>query len=163
MKQLVASALLFLSLSIPCFATDDVKQAIEKMFILTDMQALLDNSYARMESIFSQMAEERKIPYKHKPIYEKYRDKLRVLLAQQMNWQDIKAPIINAYAQVYTKEEVEQLIRFYQSPLGQKTLTKMPELMQVSMQVMRVTSKKLLPKMQELQQDLAEELQKKSS
>ena len=80
-----------------------------------------------------------------------------------MNWQDIKAPIINAYAQVYTKEEVEQLIRFYQSPLGQKTLTKMPELMQVSMQVMRVTSKKLLPKMQELQQDLAEELQKKSS
>jgi uncharacterized protein len=45
---------------------------------------------------------------------------------------DLKKKIVQIYAQSYTKEELIELNKFYKSPLGQKTLQTMPEVMKQS-------------------------------
>ncbi len=84
------------------------------------------------------------------------------MLTNSMSWEKIKEPIIKAYSQVYTKAEIDELNVFYQSPLGQKMIKKMPELMQATMQVMQETTKVMIPKMQALQKELQAELSKQS-
>ncbi|MBB6372191.1 DUF2059 domain-containing protein [Chryseobacterium shigense] len=44
---------------------------------------------------------------------------------------DIYIPI---YAKYYTESDIDELIKFYKSPIGQKTLTVMPALMRESME-----------------------------
>jgi len=162
MKKLIVSLAFAFSISGSCHADSGVRDSIEKMFEVTDMQAMLDASYAQMDQIFSQMTKDKNITDEQKPIYEKHKKKFHAMLVKSMSWDKIKEPIIKAYSQVYTKAEVDELIVFYQSPLGQKMLKKMPELMQATMQVMQETSKSIIPKMQALQQELQKELSKQS-
>jgi hypothetical protein len=51
--------------------------------------------------------------------------------------------------EVFTEEEMRELIKFYQSPLGQKVLEKTPELLQLSMEKTEVLLYEELPKLQE--------------
>ena len=51
--------------------------------------------------------------------------------------------------EVFTEEEMRELIKFYQSPLGQKVLEKTPELLQISMEKTEVLLYEELPKLQE--------------
>jgi hypothetical protein len=160
MKNVLVAFIFILTFSGSCHADSGVRDSLEKMFELTDMQKMLDNSYAQMDQIFSQMANEKNISDDKKPIYEKHRNKFRAMLIESMSWDKIKEPIINAYSQVYTKAEVDALNEFYQTALGQKLIQKMPELMQATMQVMQETSKSIIPKLQVLQKELQEDLSK---
>lgn len=160
MKKLIVSLVFAFSISGNCYADSGMRGSIEKMFEITDMKAMLDASYAQMDRMFSQMAKNNNISDEERPIYEKHRKKFHTLLTESMSWNKIKEPIIAAYSQVYTKAEIDELIAFYQSPLGQKMLQKMPELMQVTMQVMQETSKSMMPKMQALQEELKADLSK---
>jgi hypothetical protein len=162
MKKLLVTLVFVLSFSGNCHADSGVRDSLEKMFELTDMQAMLDSSYAQMDQIFSQMAKEKDIADDKKAIYEKHKKKFHAMLTNSMSWEKIKEPIIKAYSQVYTKAEIDELNVFYQSPLGQKMIKKMPELMQATMQVMQETTKIMIPKMQALQKELQAELSKQS-
>jgi len=49
--------------------------------------------------------------------------------------EDLDALIIPIYDKYYTEEEIKQLIKFYNSPIGKKSIDKMPAIMQESMEV----------------------------
>ena len=49
---------------------------------------------------------------------------------------------------MFTEDELQDLIDFYKSPLGQKMLKKQPELMKATMQKMQVEMSKVMPKIQ---------------
>ena len=48
---------------------------------------------------------------------------------EQMNWSVLEPEYSRAYLEVFSEPEVRELIAFYQTPLGQKMLAKMPLLM----------------------------------
>ena len=54
----------------------------------------------------------------------------------RIDWEPIKAGMTKAYAEVFTKSELEGMSNFYTTPAGRASLTKMPEIQQKSMQVM---------------------------
>ncbi|WP_421875053.1 DUF2059 domain-containing protein [Pacificispira sp.] len=57
-------------------------------------------------------------------------------------------------AKLYTTDELEQLVAFYETPLGQKALKSMPE-------VMREIQARMPPRLQNFQQRVAAKLQKR--
>ncbi|MFT5757183.1 MAG: hypothetical protein ACI9LM_001912 [Alteromonadaceae bacterium] len=162
MKKLLIPFLLILSVSDHCYADSGIRDSLEEMFEITNMQQMLDSSYAQIDRAFSQMVNEDDISKKQQPIYEQHRQKINVLIKQSMSWSKIKEPIIVAYSKVYTKSEVDELNMFYKSALGQKMIKKMPELMQATMQAIQTTSMDLIPKMQALQKEFDDELRKNS-
>ena len=58
-----------------------------------------------------------------------YAGVLREFYREQMDWKLLEPELTRVYLEVFTEPEVRELIVFYQTPLGQKLLTKMPALM----------------------------------
>jgi uncharacterized protein len=52
---------------------------------------------------------------------------------QELDWNGLKAKLVDAYAQSFTEDELNQLVAFYKTPLGQKTLAQMPLLQRQAM------------------------------
>lgn len=65
---------------------------------------------------------------------------------EQIDWEGMFATV---YAEVFTEEEIQGLIDFYKSPVGQKFLDKQPELTTATMQKMQVEMAKVMPQIQQ--------------
>lgn len=62
---------------------------------------------------------------------------------------DVQKNTIQLYARHFTTEDIDQLADFYRSPVGRKTLTKMPVIMQESMQLTMQQMQRRFPLIQE--------------
>lgn len=78
---------------------------------------------------------------------------------KKIDWVTIFSEV---YASVFTEEELQELIDFFYSPLGQKMLKKQPELMQATMKRMQVEMSKIMPEIQNDIKDAIEEVKKKN-
>ena len=78
------------------------------------------------------------------------------LVTRELNWEKLKAPITNIYAESFTVEELEAMIKFYESPIGKKLLAKQPEMQQKTMQLMQSVMMKLMPEMEKVAKEFAE-------
>jgi len=77
-----------------------------------------------------------------------------------MGWEAQKGDIAALYAKNYTVEELKELNKFYQSPLGQKTVQIMPQLAAASAQI---GQSKMMEHMPEMKAMVEAELKKVAS
>lgn len=63
---------------------------------------------------------------------EELKEIYRKWFLEDIDQADLQKKVIGIYAESYTKEELLELTKFYKSPLGQKTLSTMPEIMRKS-------------------------------
>ena len=70
-----------------------------------------------------------------------------------------KIDVAAVYAESFDEDELKELIAFYQSPLGQKLLDRMPALMQKTMLLTQDMSQRMGPAMEKVMQDHKADLQ----
>ena len=145
-------------LSLQSFASPAKQETIDKLFDVTHSAQVMDGVYGQMDSMFGQMAAQMQVPETQKPIMDKFFKKYSIMMREEMSWEKLKGPMSNAYAQVYSDEELKDIIKFYQSPAGKKMVEKMPELTKASMVMVQELMKGFMPKMQVLQKELQDEL-----
>ena len=63
------------------------------------------------------------------------------------------------YSDVFTEDEIQGIIDFYKSPIGQKMLEKQPELTGATMQKMQVEMAKIMPAIQKAAMEAITEAQ----
>ena len=78
---------------------------------------------------------------KTNPSVGEYRTPLKQYLTRQLAWEVQKEEWITSYTEEFTEQELLDLAKFYQTPLGQKTLDKQPKL---TNRLMDATVKKAL-------------------
>lgn len=64
------------------------------------------------------------------PMLTPFRDIFADFFAEFSPWQAMYPQYLNMYRDAYTEPELRELIAFYRTPVGQKTVELMPELMQ---------------------------------
>ncbi len=69
------------------------------------------------------------------PLMEPYRDVLMKGIDKALSWELLGPRMIDIYAEAYTEQELRDLIAFYKTPTGKKTLEKAPILAQQGTQV----------------------------
>jgi hypothetical protein len=85
----------------------------------------------------------------------KMQARLHAVFADKTLIDDMVNEMVPAYAETYTLDEIRQLTAFYASPLGQKMLAKMPQLMARSMEIgNRVMAPRMEKFMAESMQDV---------
>jgi len=124
-----------------------MEKATELMQLM-EITKHLDSTQEQMETFAEQMVASQGLP----PEQAK---EAKALAKQSMNstfeamksipWEETFAEI---YASVFSEEELQGLIDFYQSPVGQKFLEKQPELMKTTMQKMQGEMAKIMPQIQ---------------
>jgi uncharacterized protein len=85
-----------------------------------------------------------------KPIVEQFSADMSEKLTTTMFSDDFKVDTAAVYAEVFTEDELRQIIAFYRTPIGEKMLARMPELMQKSMQIAQQRMASVMPEIKKL-------------
>jgi len=67
---------------------------------------------------------------------------------EEFSWDRIGPMFVDVYAEVFTKEELDQLNEFYESPIGRKFVEKQPQLQAATMMRMQSLMREVMPKIQ---------------
>ena len=71
-----------------------------------------------------------------------------------------EGPICQAYREMFSQEEIDGLIAFYRTPVGQSLVSKQPELMKRTMTIMQQCLAPMMQRIQKMSEATALELQK---
>ena len=132
--------------------------SVEKLLLLMKQDQILNQTFEQIKPMVLQQFQQMNISKIQSLIIDKYMSKIFDVMKDEMSWDKKKEDYIQIYMSVYTEEEVQELITFYQSPIGQKMIEKMPMLIQQSMVISQKCLKNILPKIQELSQEMATEI-----
>ncbi len=98
---------------------DTHRQAAEKLLYVADMEKALEESIEQMLNI----------QLKQKPSLAPYKEIMLRFLKKHMGFQSLKEDIVAIYIEEFTEKELNEIIAFYETPTGRKTIEKMPKLM----------------------------------
>ena len=72
------------------------------------------------------------------------------MIKKELSWSAIKPSFVDLYASTFTADELNGLIAFYESPVGQTYVAKSPDLMQKTMEATSDRMQTLMPRIQKL-------------
>ena len=114
------------------------RQAVKRLFELTNMQQKIDESVDNVLAI--QLAQS--------PGLREYETTVREFLERNIGWQSLEDALTDMYLQEFTEEELTEMNAFYSSPTGKKVIERLPVLVQ---QRNQLASKRLQENIGELQ------------
>jgi hypothetical protein len=115
--------------------------------------------YAQVQQMFAQRFAESKAPDSQKALLETYQAKANAALDQAVGWDKLKPDMVKLYTSNFNEQELKELIEFYQSPLGQKVLQKMPTLTAQAAQLTQSKLQAAVPKVNKMLADMTAELE----
>jgi len=129
MAALVRVALLLVCSALPWHAaytqSDTAKPPAEALMDLMQMDNLLQSSIEQMLQIQIQQ----------NPSIAPFENIMLDYLNKQMSYEQLKPDLIRIYTDAFSDEELNELIDFYKTPTGAKSIRLMPDLMQQGAQL----------------------------
>ncbi len=159
MKKMIVFALVLL-FSLPLSATaDDAsrRQLAEQFLNINKVKDQVDLMYGKIEGIIFSQLEAIDIPDEREKNLQAMQKIALDLLFEGLSWDKLKDEYIQLYADTFTEEELQGIIDFSKSPLGQKMAEKSPILMQRSMEIGRQHAQQVMPQVQKAIQDYIKE------
>jgi uncharacterized protein len=83
------------------------------------------------------------------PQLKQIEDVMRQFMAKYLSWEYLKPGMVQLYAEAFTEPEIRELVTFYRTPVGQKTVIQMPELFQKGAALGQKAVQDHLPELQE--------------
>lgn len=103
----------------------------------------------KAESLMNQVIDEMlTIQVRNNPNLAKYHDVMRQFLKQKLDFNILKGQMAEIYTSEFSRSELEELLKFYETDLGVKTIQKMPLILQKSMKLGESAISSHLPELQ---------------
>ena len=162
MKALrIAVAVLVAFVAFSARAAPASAESIERLLQVMQVQAQLETMYAQilpaMQSSMRQMLTAQLRSDQAARMLDAVQPRVNALVLEQMSWARLKPAFARIYAEAFSQEEVDGLIAFYQGPIGSALISKTPQLMQRSTEVMQ---ERMGPMLQQVVQITKEEIEK---
>lgn len=130
----------------------------ERFLELVNADRLAVPVYAQVQQMFAQRFEQTQAPESKRALLEQYQSKADAALDKAIGWEKVKPDLITLYTETFTEQELTQLNEFYESALGKKMLTKLPELNARSAQVTQAKLESAVPQVNKLLAEMTAEL-----
>ncbi len=136
------SFILFLSWTNARAQTDSLKLTpshLAKAERLINVTGMTDYRYGQMRTeMVKSMGSTIHIPEKNQ---QKFTDEMTVFMNKYMPIESFKSHFVKIYAESFTEDELNQLIDFYSSPIGEKVVEKLPLLTQKTVAMSQIALK----------------------
>ena len=159
MRRCVAILLMVLTVGYCCARADDASKRAkaEQLFTLLHMDTMMDQLMSGVKKQVQQITEsmpgaDQATPEQKKQITD-FQQRVMNLVNQKIGWKALEPDFIKLYASTYTEEELDGIIAFYKSPVGQRMMEKTPELMTKSTQITQQKMSELQPQLNQMVQD----------
>ena len=144
----ILSFIAVLTLSSLAHAADDRAAAAETLMNLFNVESSYETSMEQVMEMSLKMIDHQDLSAAEKIDAKKaVKASMEATLAR-FEWKTMKSMFVEIYAEVFTLEEIEGLITFYETPLGRTFIAKQPELTAATMHKMQGVMRDLLPKIQ---------------
>ncbi|HKS15662.1 MAG TPA: DUF2059 domain-containing protein [Pseudomonas sp.] len=134
--------------------------AAEKFLKLANADKLGTPVYMQVQQMFGQRFEQiqSKVPGAKKTVLDSYQAKANAALDKSIGWTQLKPDMVKLYTANFSESELNDLVKFYESPLGRKVMTKMPQVTQQSAQLTQQKLEPAVPVVNKLLEDMTKEL-----
>ena len=160
MKRLLLALMLSLCTANAAYAADEPpasEASIRKLLEATESRKMLEGMWehvdASIEMTARQVLGDQKLTDEQQKQMDELRAKVVAIMRDEMSWEFMESMMIEVYTKTFTQQEVDGMLAFYATPAGRSLITKMPLVMQHTMQVMQQRMATVLPKLQQLQKD----------
>jgi uncharacterized protein len=114
------------------------RAAVEKLFATMNMEK---THAASLENILQSQS-------RANPAMLQLQGTMRDFLNKHMGWASLKEEMAKIYQEGFTEAELGELNKFYESPVGRKSIEQMPSLMGKGMAIAQERMKEHLPELQ---------------
>ena len=135
------------------------REAAYRLLELTGSQKTIDQIIESMDAMMTQQLAALDLPAEGTAAAEKMLDELMVWFAEEFDWEAMSEFLVDTWVEVFTEEEVQGMVDFYLTPLGQKLIEKQPLVMQRSMEWAGQRVQALMPELQSRMETVVAELQ----
>lgn len=152
-----------IAISIPAFAQSASKESVKELLKITKSEQFLGQMNQQintmMHSSIEKITQGRKLTTKQELAVVNYTQELGKIMQEELTWAKLEPEMIKIYAEEFSQEEIDGMIKFYKTPVGQSTIDKMPIVMQKSMQVGYKQMDAITPKIMQAADKLVKDMQ----
>lgn len=165
MRKLLLTLIIGTAISMPTFAQQASKESVKELLKVTKSEQLIDQSsqyvHQIMASSIEQTTQGQELNAKQKKAIENFNQDITNIVKQDFTWAKLEPEMIQLYVEEFTQEEINGMLEFYKTPIGQSTINKLPIVMEKSMKIGQQQMGELTPKIMQASKKLAKELQTK--
>ena len=130
------------------------EQSINRLFEVMHTSQLLD-TYAvqidtAMRASLRQGPEWVQLNAEQQQILDDMSAELTSLVRHEISWESVRPMMVEVYRNTFSAHEVDEMVKFYQSPTGQAVIAKLPAAMTQAMQAMQQHVSALTPRLAQL-------------
>ena len=114
------------------------RKAVETLFALMGMEGVLTQTIDQMLAMQVQQ----------NPTLAPHQAQMKAFLNKYMSWASMKEDMAKLYMAEFSESELNELTKFYQTPVGKKTIQKMPALMAKGAEIGQKRVQEHLPELQ---------------
>jgi uncharacterized protein len=139
-------------------AEESIRQLFEVMHSSRILDAYLTQVDSTVRASMQQALAGQQVNPKQRQILEDMGREIGSLVKAELNWSAIEPVMIEVYRNTFSQHEVDGMLTFYRSEVGQAVIAKLPTAMQQSMTSIQSHVKTLTPKVVQLEKDTAAQL-----
>ncbi|CAM8629924.1 Domain of unknown function DUF2059 [Comamonadaceae bacterium] len=155
-------ALMIAACSLVSQAATPSQQSVELLLNLIQAERMIDSLQPQIQGLMKSSMEQalagKKPTTEEQKILDRYVYRSSLIMGETLTPELIKSVSLPLYSQYFTQEEVDAMIAFYQTPVGQSMITKMPQVMQGVMAAMPTLMRPMMEKMRVSNEQLVNEL-----
>jgi hypothetical protein len=162
MKKLAMAAAFCLLTPKLAFAAPETKvteKSVNELMTLTNVDRVIESIYGQMDQMMAGMAQQMGIQPSEQATFDQYMNKLSTLIRQEVTWEKLKTPMMAVYIDNFTQKEIDDMVAFYKTESGRSMISKMPAVMQQSMQISQQKMMALMPQVREMAMEFEKQIQ----
>ena len=140
--------------------------SIKQLLEAAQAHKLIDSMMAQMDTFMKQTIQQATQGQQVSPKVQKDIDKREAetmaILKEMLDWNKLEPMYVRIYQKSFTQAEVDGMIAFYKTPAGQAVISKMPAVMQNTMNEMQQMMGPMMERIQRMQQDVVTEMKAES-
>ncbi len=165
MKKSFGIVLLSLFFAQAAVAEPPTRASVEKLMLVTKAAQRTDAQYAMMQPLMADMFK-KLMPQSldSADMTEAFNimlPKMMKIFREQMGWSAFKEDYISLYVSTMTQSEINDLIKFYESPTGKSYLVKLPFITQKMTELSMQNMERLYPQIQQIVRETVAEMSSK--
>lgn len=135
--------------------------SVRKLLEVTQSAALVEQSFATVEQMARQGLQQevagKNLSEEQRRALELAPARIAAVVKEEMSWRTLEPIFVAIYQEAFDQEEIDALIAFHQSPVGQSYVSKMPLVMNRTLQVMQSQMQALTPKIKRAMDEVLRE------
>jgi hypothetical protein len=163
MKRWIVVLVMLLAIAPGARADEASKRAkVQDLFVTMHMDRtmaqLMDMVMKQVQQVTGSMPGADKITPEQKKILDDFQKRVDDMVSGSLGWKALEPEYVTLYSNTFSEEEIDGLLTFYKSPVGQVLLDKTPELTTQGGVIAQAKMAALQPKMNAMLEDMMKQL-----